>query len=96
MMEVINNIPTNAIELYTDESKINELTGSGICVETSRRQLTLSRRNPDSSSVFRSELIAINEGLELVKSEGDFHDLWILTDSRSSLQTPKQLVSYWR
>ncbi|GFU77230.1 RNase H domain-containing protein [Trichonephila clavipes] len=53
---------------------------------TSRRQLTFRRRNPDSCSVFRSELIAINEGFELVQSEKDFEDLWILTDSKSCLQ----------
>lgn len=49
-------------------------------------KMSINRRNPDFCSVFRSELIAINEGLEAVLSMKDYGELWILSDSRSSLQ----------
>ncbi|GFW40449.1 RNase H domain-containing protein [Trichonephila clavipes] len=81
-----HNIPTNAIKLYTNGSKINEITESNIYTETPRRRYNLRRHNPDSCFVFRNKLMVIDEGLELVKSESDFDDLWILTDSPSSLQ----------
>ncbi|GFT96005.1 RNase H domain-containing protein [Trichonephila clavipes] len=38
------------------------------------------------SSVFKSELIAIEHDLEAVLNEQYFGDLWIVSDSRSSLQ----------
>ena len=71
--------------IYTDGSK-DELnhTGSGVFIENLSAQL--SRRNPDNCSVFRSELIAINEGLKSILLDTNSSDIWILTDSRSSIQ----------
>ncbi|GFR12769.1 RNase H domain-containing protein [Trichonephila clavata] len=42
-------------------------------------------RNPDNSSVFRSELVAIREALNLAL-DNRASDTWILTDSKSSIQ----------
>ncbi|XP_042909411.1 ribonuclease H-like [Parasteatoda tepidariorum] len=39
-----------------------------------------------SSSVFRSELIAIRKGLQFAARADHFQDIWILTDSRASIQ----------
>ncbi|GBN57331.1 hypothetical protein AVEN_115498-1 [Araneus ventricosus] len=47
---------------------------------------SIKQRNPDFCSVFQSELLAIDVGLETIMSESNFGDLWILTDSRSSNQ----------
>ncbi|XP_054711316.1 uncharacterized protein LOC129220907 [Uloborus diversus] len=84
-LEVIDGIPSDAILIYTDGSK-DELnnTGSGVFIESLSVQL--SRRNPDNCSVFRSELIAINEGLNTILHDTKYGDIWILTDSRSSIQ----------
>ena len=43
-------------------------------------------RNPDYCSVFRSELIAIDEALSLLMSLPHGIEIWILSDSRSALQ----------
>ncbi|GFW27667.1 RNase H domain-containing protein [Trichonephila clavipes] len=40
----------------------------------------------NKSSVFKSELTAIKLGLEAIINESDYGELWILSDSRSSLQ----------
>lgn len=84
-LEVINNIPSDAILIYTDGSK-DELnhTGSGAFIQN--LSIRLSRRNPENCSVFRSELIAIDEGLKTILHRTDSSDIWILTDSRSSIQ----------
>ncbi|XP_054714592.1 LOW QUALITY PROTEIN: MAM and LDL-receptor class A domain-containing protein 2-like [Uloborus diversus] len=65
--------------------------GSGIFIHTPHANLTLCQRNPDHCSVFRSELIAIDLGIEAILSEEDYGDLWILSDSRSFLH----YLSYW-
>ncbi|GFW71207.1 RNase H domain-containing protein [Trichonephila clavipes] len=43
-------------------------------------------RNPDFSSVFKSELIPEEHGHQAILNEQDFRDFWVLSDSRSSLQ----------
>ncbi|GFV80165.1 RNase H domain-containing protein [Trichonephila clavipes] len=40
----------------------------------------------DSCSVFRSELVAILEGLNSIGSLPQLYDIWILSDSRSAIQ----------
>ncbi|XP_071043369.1 uncharacterized protein [Parasteatoda tepidariorum] len=48
---------------------------------------TKDRTGSDSCSVFRSELIAIKEGLDaILPYDSDYGELWILSDSRSALQ----------
>ncbi|GFY26276.1 RNase H domain-containing protein [Trichonephila clavipes] len=60
-LEIINDIPSDAILIYTDGSKDeSNRTGSGAFIEK------LSRRNPENCSVLRSELIAIDEGLKSI------------------------------
>ncbi|XP_054719197.1 uncharacterized protein LOC129228541 [Uloborus diversus] len=84
-LEVINSIPSYATLIYTDGSKDeSNHTGSGIYIENP--SVRLSRRNPDHCSVFKSELIAIKEGLNQILHSTDCSDIWILTDSRSSIQ----------
>ncbi|GFV02841.1 RNase H domain-containing protein [Trichonephila clavipes] len=49
--------------------------------------MTLKKRNSDTCSVFRSELIVINVGLgAIMANDCDFSELWILSDRRSALQ----------
>nr|GBO09877.1 hypothetical protein AVEN_34255-1 [Araneus ventricosus] len=43
-------------------------------------------RNPDNCSVFRSELLAIEARLEAILNENNYGAVWILSDSRSSIQ----------
>ncbi|GFT85004.1 RNase H domain-containing protein [Trichonephila clavipes] len=46
----------------------------------------IQRRNPDSCSVFRSELIAIDEALGSLAFLPNGKEIWILSDSRSVIQ----------
>ncbi|GIY14824.1 solute carrier family 2, facilitated glucose transporter member 12 [Caerostris extrusa] len=80
-LEIINNISPRALVIYTDGSKSDSgRTGSRIFMKTSTGEFRYRFRNPDHSSVFRSELTAISEALSLAL---DFKvpDVWILTDS---------------
>ncbi|UYV69029.1 hypothetical protein LAZ67_6002109 [Cordylochernes scorpioides] len=85
-LEIINNIPKNAITIYTDGSR-DELghTGSGCLIKATNGIEKMNRRNPDFCSVFRSELIAIYEALKSIRNT-NYQDIWILTDSRSAIQ----------
>ncbi|UYV74764.1 hypothetical protein LAZ67_12000855 [Cordylochernes scorpioides] len=85
-LEIINNIPKNAITTYTDGSR-DELgnTGSGCLIKTTNGIEKMNRRNPDFCSVFRSELIAIYEALKSIRNT-NYQNIWILTDSRSAIQ----------
>ncbi|GIX76012.1 putative RNA-directed DNA polymerase from transposon BS [Caerostris extrusa] len=79
-LEIIKNISPRALVIYTDGSKSDSgRTGSGIFMKTSTGEFGYRFRNPDHSSVFHSELIAISEALSLAL---DFKepDVWILTD----------------
>ncbi|GFV94417.1 RNase H domain-containing protein [Trichonephila clavipes] len=59
--------------------------GSGIFSNTPGNDVKISIRNPDHCSVFRSELIAISGALDhALNSYKD--SIWILTNSRSSIQ----------
>ncbi|GIY99443.1 hypothetical protein CEXT_334071 [Caerostris extrusa] len=65
--QIINNISPRALVIYTDGSKSDSgRTGSGIFMKTSTGEFRYRFRNPDHSSVFRSELTAISETLSLV------------------------------
>ncbi|XP_054713017.1 uncharacterized protein LOC129222530 [Uloborus diversus] len=85
-LEVINKISPNDITIYSDGSKMNIQAGSGTYITTLQEKFFLKQRNPDFCSVFRSELIAIHIGLEKIMCENNFGDLWILSDSKSSIQ----------
>ncbi|GFX08457.1 uncharacterized protein TNCV_3269461 [Trichonephila clavipes] len=73
-LEIINIIPNDAIKIYTDGSRISNQTGSGIYIVPHQEKLSLKKRNPDFSSVFRSELLAIDVGLDAILHK-------IITDS---------------
>ncbi|UYV79152.1 TOMM40L [Cordylochernes scorpioides] len=83
-LEIINNIPKNAITIYTDGSR-DELgqTGSGCLIKTTNGIEKINRRNPNFCSVFRSELIAIYETLKSIRNT-NYQDIWILTDSNEA------------
>ncbi|GFX96356.1 RNase H domain-containing protein [Trichonephila clavipes] len=85
-LEVINDIPDQALIIYTDGSRSDTgRAGSGIFSNTPEYDVKISIRNPDHCSVFRSELIAISGALDhALNSYKD--SIWILTDSRSSIQ----------
>ncbi|KFM63752.1 Phosphate-regulating neutral endopeptidase, partial [Stegodyphus mimosarum] len=84
--EIINDIPAQALVIYTDGSRSDKgRAGSGIYCNTPEGDIRCSIRNSDHCSVFRSELIAIRKALDyaLCSSIGI---TWILTGSRSSIQ----------
>ncbi|GBM84160.1 hypothetical protein AVEN_31233-1 [Araneus ventricosus] len=75
------------VKVYTDGSRNDsDCTGSGIYIKTHNKELKIQRRNPAFCSVFRSELIAIDEGLDSLSSFSCSNEIWILTDSRGSIQ----------
>ncbi|GBM22231.1 hypothetical protein AVEN_273420-1 [Araneus ventricosus] len=78
-LEIINDIPVDAVKVYTNGSRNDrDCTGGEIYIKTHNQELKIQRRNPDFCSVFRSELIAIDFSCS--------DEIWILTDSRSSIQ----------
>ncbi|GFS59536.1 putative RNA-directed DNA polymerase from transposon BS [Trichonephila clavipes] len=85
-LEIINDIPDQALIVYTDGSCSDTgRAGSGIFSNTPGNDVKISIRNSDHCSVFRSELIAIRGALDhALNSYND--SIWILTDSRSSIQ----------
>ncbi|GBO30562.1 hypothetical protein AVEN_112900-1 [Araneus ventricosus] len=86
-LQFINEIPGVDIQIYTDGSKNEEnQSGSGIYIKSPREVRKIKLRNPDSCSVFRSELLAIEAGLEAILNENNYGTVWILSDSRSSIQ----------
>ncbi|XP_054720930.1 uncharacterized protein LOC129230551 [Uloborus diversus] len=86
-LEVINNIPEDSIIMYKDGSQDERnCSGSGVYILFQGCATKLSRRNPDFCSVFKSELIAIDEGLGSILSSPGSSAVWILSDSRSSIQ----------
>ncbi|GBM04396.1 hypothetical protein AVEN_35578-1 [Araneus ventricosus] len=92
-LETIHNTPLGAVRIFTDGSKNdNGNTGSGVIIKTSDAITKIKKQNPNFCSVFRSELIAIDEALDHMISNNSSCDIWIFTDSRSSVQ----FLSNWR
>ncbi|GFW74921.1 RNase H domain-containing protein [Trichonephila clavipes] len=62
--------------------------GGNFLLNDSKPKLLQWERNADHASVFRTELIAIICGLSFINNIRDLSDseIWILTDSRSSIQ----------
>ncbi|GFT18126.1 uncharacterized protein TNCV_182941 [Trichonephila clavipes] len=86
-LERIGDIPIDAVQVYTDGSKDNNYrSGRGIYIKSQDHILRIQRRNPDGCSVFRSELIAIDEALGSLASLPDGKEIWILPDNRSAIQ----------
>ncbi|GBN03775.1 hypothetical protein AVEN_103268-1 [Araneus ventricosus] len=76
--------PATALAACAEE--YTDCAGSGIYITTHNQELKILRRNPDFCSVFRSEPIAIDEGLDSLSSFSCSNEIWILTHSRSSIQ----------
>ncbi|GBM94770.1 hypothetical protein AVEN_14305-1 [Araneus ventricosus] len=77
----------DAVKVCTDGSRNDsDCTGSKTYITTHNQELKIQRRNPDFCSVFRSELIATDECLDSLSSFSCSDEIWILTDSRSSIQ----------
>ncbi|GFV13229.1 RNase H domain-containing protein [Trichonephila clavipes] len=85
-LEVINDIPDQALIVYTDGSRWDtDRAGRGIFSNTPRNDVKISIRNSDHSSVFRSELIAISGAHD--QDLNSYKDsIWILSYSRISIQ----------
>ncbi|GFW53985.1 RNase H domain-containing protein [Trichonephila clavipes] len=92
-LKVINGIPSDVTLIYTDGSKDeSNRTWSKDEKPSSRSFLSgFRRRNPENCLVLRSELIAIDERLKFILNRTDSSKIWILTDSRSSIQQ----LYYW-
>ncbi|GBO44959.1 hypothetical protein AVEN_149317-1, partial [Araneus ventricosus] len=57
-LEIINDIPVDAVKVYADGSRNDsDFTSSGVYIKTHNQELKIQRRNPNFYSVFRSELI---------------------------------------
>ncbi|GFW63436.1 RNase H domain-containing protein [Trichonephila clavipes] len=86
-LEIINKIPATAMQIYTDGSKDEQnACGSGIFIKAPNCSHNIKIRNSDFCSVFRSELIAIDEALRIIKTMTSPDEIWILCDSRSAIQ----------
>ncbi|GFU80228.1 RNase H domain-containing protein [Trichonephila clavipes] len=81
-LEVKNDTTDQALIIYTVGSRSDTgRAGSGLFSNTPGNDVKFSIRNPAHCSVFRSEPIAISGALNFYKDS-----IWILTDSRSSIQ----------
>ncbi|GFS95270.1 RNase H domain-containing protein [Trichonephila clavipes] len=86
-LERHGGIPIDAVQVYTGGSRDDYYrSGSGIYIKSQDHILKIHRRNPDGCSVFRSELIAIDETLGSLASLPTGKEIWILSDSRSAIQ----------
>ncbi|GFV59126.1 putative RNA-directed DNA polymerase from transposon BS [Trichonephila clavipes] len=87
-LETINGIPQSSLKIYTDGSRGEKcISGSRVYIPTPSGALEFKIKNPNYCSVFRSELIAIRRGLQCAAQlEYRFQEIWILTDSRASIQ----------
>ncbi|GFY25435.1 RNase H domain-containing protein [Trichonephila clavipes] len=86
-LERIGDTPIDIVQVYTDGSRDHYYrSGSGIYIKSQDYILRIQRRNPDGCSVFRSELIAIDEALGSLASLPNGKEIWILSDSRSAIQ----------
>ena len=76
-LERMHNILVDAVHVFTISSKDNNnCTGSGKYV----------KRMVNYYSIFRCELIAIEEGLDLIFSLPSKKEIWIFTDTKSAVQ----------
>ncbi|XP_015912087.1 ribonuclease H-like [Parasteatoda tepidariorum] len=83
----INNVPMDAVQLHTDGGKLDsDRSGNGIYIKLRNQEMKIKGRNPHFCSVFRSEFIAILEGLGSIMSLSLFIDIWIFSNSKSAIQ----------
>ncbi|KFM59141.1 hypothetical protein X975_26775, partial [Stegodyphus mimosarum] len=95
-LEILNDIPAQALVIYTDGSRSDkDRAGSSIYSNTPEGAIRCSIKNSDHCSVFRSELIAISKALDYALCSSS-EIIWILTDSRSSSQYLKNWPKMFR
>ncbi|GFV87826.1 RNase H domain-containing protein [Trichonephila clavipes] len=87
-LERIGDILIDTVQVDTDGRRDDyHRSGSGIYIKSQDHILRIQRRNPDGCSVFRSELIAIDEApLGSLASLPNGKEIWILSDSGSAIQ----------
>ncbi|GFY22001.1 RNase H domain-containing protein [Trichonephila clavipes] len=86
-LEIINKIPAAAMQIYTDGNKDDRNScGSGIFIKAPNCFHNIKIGNTEFCSGFRSELIAIDEALRIIKKVISSEEIWILCDSRSAIQ----------
>ncbi|GFY32812.1 RNase H domain-containing protein [Trichonephila clavipes] len=87
-LERIGDILIGLVQVYTDGSRDDYYrSASRTYIKPQDHILRIQRRNPDGSSVFCSELIAIDKALGSLDSlQNEKKKIWILSDSRSAIQ----------
>ncbi|GFX36920.1 uncharacterized protein TNCV_1174221 [Trichonephila clavipes] len=98
-LETINGIPQPPLKIYTDGSRGEKgISRSGVYIPTPSGALEFKIKSPDYHSVFGLELIATRRGLQCAAQlEDRFQEIWILTDSRASIQhsASRKLGRHW-
>jgi len=83
-----DNVPhqfVNAVNIYTDGSKLNSQTGGGVF--SPELDIKVSFRLPDHCSDFQAEVMAIQEATtHLNTSEHHDIDIFIFSDSQAALR----------
>ncbi|GFV15874.1 RNase H domain-containing protein [Trichonephila clavipes] len=74
--------------MYTDGSKLGSVILAVASISFRDQGIKTQRKNPDFCSVFRSELVAILEGLNSNELFPQLYinDIWIFSDNRSAIQ----------
>ena len=85
---MISNIPKDSTIIYTDGSTLNtSQSGSGAHMLLPGRIINSSWRNPNGSSNYKAELIAIEKSLQVYNTSNcKSKHLFILSDSQSAIQ----------
>ena len=80
------NIPMDAVQVFTNGSKMNYCTGSGMYIKSHKKEVKLQKKNVDFCSVLKCELIAFYEGLDIISSLPPMKEIWFLIDSKNFVQ----------
>ncbi|GFY33341.1 uncharacterized protein TNCV_1897931 [Trichonephila clavipes] len=84
-LEAIHKISCDVLQSNTDDRMgVGAVSSSGIFIKKGHG-IKICQRNPDYCLVFREELLAIEEALKFCFTESIKTDIWILSDSRSSI-----------
>ncbi|GBM24793.1 hypothetical protein AVEN_245045-1 [Araneus ventricosus] len=78
----------NAVEVYTDGSKINDQTGSAFCAIANEAITKTWKANlRPANTVFQAEMLALKAGIEWASTANEEVNIW--RDNESSLQALK-------
>lgn len=85
VLKIINSMSLHAIPVYSDVRRNHKkCSGSGTYIKSLDREARNQKRNSNYCTVFRSELIAIDQGLTSFESVTYGGEIWFLSTSRSS------------